>query len=177
MKILMTSAALLALAVTAPVQAQPPVAVGGGVGATSGLAGQVGQAPLGTPGQVNAPPNVGTPIVPSADDVTANPGAIKDGRSLNAGTAAVDASANASDSGRRSQALLAGGMAIHDMGGMALGKVVSVSKSSSGQVTNVVIQTTDGVRRSVPASGLTVKGGVAVTSQSEADLVAFPSIR
>jgi hypothetical protein len=195
MRLLMTSAALLALTIVAPALAQPPVAVGPGV--TSGLTGQAGTTPVGIPGQVNGTDNVGTPILPTAGDTArgaiqngaatgqaatndvkpASPGAIKDSRTLNPGSTSVDASANVSDSGAKSQGLLAGGMNIQDMGGMTLGKVISVSKSRGGQVTSVIVQTADGVRRSVPASGLTVKGGVAVTSQSEADLVALPAVR
>jgi hypothetical protein len=193
MKLLMTSAALLALAVAAPMQAQ----VVGGAGA--GLNSPAGTLPLGATasGQVNAPTNVGPPILPSAGDTargaiqngapttqgatndakTTSQGAIKDGRTLNTGTASIDASANVSDSGTRSQALLAGGMNIQDMGGMTLGKVISVTKSRSGQVTNVIVQTADGVRRTMAPGGLTVKGGVAVTSQSQADLATLPVVR
>jgi hypothetical protein len=192
MKILLTSAALIALAAIAPAQAQ--VLGGAGAGVTSGLSGQAGTAPLGTgaTGQVNGSPTVGAPILPGAAGATQNgvaaapgainapktpPGVIKDGRTLSTGSASVNTSANVADPGAKSRAMLTGGMAIQDMGGMSLGKVISVAKSRSGQVSNVIIQTTDGVRRSMPAGSLTVKGGVAVTSQSEADLVGFPASR
>ena len=197
MRLLMTSATLLALAAAAPGQAQPPTAVGPGV--TSGLSGQAGTSPLGAgpvgiAGQVNGSDNIGAPILPNAGDVArgaiqngaattqgaakaADPGVIKDSRTLNPGSASVDASANVSDSGASSQGLLAAGMGIQDMGGMTLGKVISVSKSRGGKVANVIVQTADGVRRTMPAAGLTVKGGVAVTSQSEAELVALPTLR
>ncbi len=195
MRLLMTSAALLAMTTAAPVLAQPPTVVGPGV--TSGLIPQAGTVPLGAgpvgvTGQVNGPANRRADL-PSAGDAArgaiqngtataqnakpADPGVIKDSRTLNPGSASVNTSANVSDSGARSEALLAGGMSIQDMGGMNLGKVISISKSRNGQVSNVVIQTSDGVRRSMPAAGLTVKGGVAVTSQSEADLVALPTVR
>jgi hypothetical protein len=197
MKLLMTSAALLALAAAAPAQAEPPTVVGPGL--TSGLPPQAGTTPLGAgpigvTGQVNGSTSIGAPTLPSAGDTArgaiqtgaaarqdaakaADPGVIKDSRTLNPGSASVNASANVSDSGAGAQAMLAGGMSIQDMGGMTLGKVISVSKSRGGQVTNVIVQTADGVRRTMPAGGLTVKGGVAVTSQSEADLVALPTLR
>ena len=171
MKFLSTSAALLVLAASAPVQAQSV-----GLGAS----GQVNP-PIGAPATV--PSNIGTPIngqaspplipgkpVPGGVVDGAAKGAIKDGRTLSTGQA-VDASANVT----ANQAMLTGGMRITDMGGaMDLGRVVSVAKDSAGKVSSVIVQTGDGVRRTMMPSGLTVKGGVAVTSQSEADLVALP---
>ena len=175
MKLLMTTAALLALAASAPAQAQSV-----GLGAS----GQVNP-PTGAPATV--PSNIGPPINGAAQpplvpgkpvpggviDGTAR-GAIRDGRTLSTGQS-VDTSANVSESGTASQAMLAGGMRITDMGGaMDLGRVVSVAKDKTGRVSSVVVQTGDGIRRTMTPGGLTVKGGVAVTSQSEADLVALP---
>ena len=159
MRFLVTSAALLALSAAAPALAQPPTALG----------------PIGVTGQVNEPANLGAPVPGPAKP--ADPSVIKDNRTLNPGSASVNASAKVFDSGATAQGSLAGGMTIQDMGGLTLGKVISVTKPGGGRVGTVVVQTADGVRRSMPAADLTVKGGVAVTSQSEADLVALPTAR
>jgi hypothetical protein len=182
MKVLMTSAALVALAITLPAQAQ-----------SLGAPGAVNSAPLGAPpalpGTVG---KAGGPAVPTAGDTVhgavngpaatagttadihaPSPGAISDSRTLSTGQS-VDTSANVSASGTRSEAMLTGGMAITDMSGMPLGRVVSVGKTSAGKVSRVVIQTADGVSRIMPPANLTVKGSAAVTSQSLADLTALP---
>lgn len=178
MKLLMTSAALLALAASAPAHAQSV-----GLSASTQVNPPTG-APATVPSTIGPPINgaaqpplvPGKPVPGGVIDGTPK-GVIKDSRTLSTGQS-VDASANVSESGTASQAMLAGGMKITDMGGaMELGRVVSVAKDKSGKVSSVIVQTGDGVRRTMTPGGLTVKGGVAVTSQSEADLVALPVVK
>jgi hypothetical protein len=175
MKLLMTSAALLALAASAPAQAQSVgLGASGQVNPPTGAPATV-PSNIGPPinGQASPPLVPGKPVPGGVIDGTAK-GAIKDGRTLSTGQS-VDTSANVSQSSAANQMMLAGGMRITDMGGaMELGRVISVTKDRAGKVSSVIVQTGDGVRRTMMPGGLTVKGGMAVTSQSEADLVAMP---
>lgn len=196
MKILMTTAALAALALVAPAHAQLAGATaganpsatltGGATGnqpAKLGGIGTTADMPVNGSAAVNPPmPGASNPARPPVgplgtghavnDTANLNPGAIKDGRTLATGQD-VNASAKVQDN----SVALKGGMSITDMGGQTLGKVLSVSKDKAGRISSVVIQTTDGVRRTIGASNLSVKGGMAVTTQSEADLQNLPAIR
>lgn len=175
--ILLGLSAIGAIVLAGNASAQIVGGAGGAVGGT--LGGVTGQA--GAAGQVTAPiPDVpvdrATSAVRRTTDATTDAAKRAKAKATEAAGAATDTARGAASAGADASATTAGGASfpagtiVRDSAGVQIGAVMDPdpSISSSGRV---AIKTGSGFI-TVPASSLSMKGGVAVSSQSGAEISA-----
>lgn len=166
-RLLITAAALSALAMAAPAGAQ---VLGGGV--QGGVGGQVGVPNVG--------PAVGQTVTGAGTVARDTLGDAREAARESRPTAgaAVDMQASAGASADRSNAAadfdVSSGAMVHASDGAMLGNVVRVTRNAAGRAEGFIVRSADGATRYVPAAGARVEGDAVVTgwSRSEFDAAA-----
>jgi hypothetical protein len=70
---------------------------------------------------------------------------------------------------------LAPGSTLQDSAGQTLGSVLSVERDTAGKLSSVVVQTADGAKHVLPAKAISLKGNMAITNYSSAQITAAPA--
>lgn len=169
-RLIVTTAALSALAMAAPASAQVLGGVTGGV--QGGVGGQVGV------------PNVGPAVgstVNGASDMTRE--TMRDAReaardSRPTADVGADVSASGSASADRSGAVadfdVSSGAMVHASDGAMVGNVARVTRNAAGRAEGFVVRSADGAVRYVPAAGARVEGDAVVTGWSQSEFDSAP---